>query len=162
MLGGAIPVIVTFETELTHGEFEIVHAKTLAPLPKPPIAVLGKVGEIIVPLPETNVHNPLPTKGVLPAITAPELVHTVWFGPAADGVGRPLVVMVMFEVEDVQGGLLIDQVRTVVPGVNPVTVEFGKREFVITPGPETFIQAPVPATAGLPANVTEPMLAQIV
>lgn len=70
--------------------------------------------------------------------------------------------MVIFEVEEVQGGLLMDQVRTVVPAVKPVTVEFGNKELVMTPGPDTFIHPPVPAAATFPANVTEPVLTQIV
>lgn len=82
--------------------------------------------------------------------------------PASAVVGNALVVMVTFDVEDVHGGLLIDHVNIVMPGVNPVSVELGKREFVITPGPETMLHAPVPTVAVLPAKVKEPVLAQIV
>ena len=68
----------------------------------------------------------------------------------------------MFEVEEVQGGLLIDHVNTVVPAVSPVMVEEGNNEFVITPEPETFIHAPVPAAATFPASVVEPVVTQMV
>jgi hypothetical protein len=70
--------------------------------------------------------------------------------------------MVMFDVDAAQGGLLIDQVITVIPAVNPVTVVLAKVELVITPGPETFIQAPVPAAGTFPAIVATPLVAQIV
>jgi hypothetical protein len=77
-------------------------------------------------------------------------------------VGRPLVVMVMSEVEDIQGELLIDQVRTVVPAVNPVMVLVAERELVIVPLPETFIHRPVPEVGMFPARVVDPVLTQIV
>lgn len=77
-------------------------------------------------------------------------------------VGRPLVVIVMFEVDALHGGLLMDQVKIVIPAVKPVTVELASNEFVITPEPDTFIQAPLPAVGAFPAKVTDPVLAQIV
>lgn len=60
--------MVTFEVEGVHGLLEMVHAKTLLPNPKPVMLVLAKVGFVIVPLPEINVHEPVPTAGVFPAI----------------------------------------------------------------------------------------------
>jgi hypothetical protein len=59
----------------------------------------------------------------------------------------------MFETEDAQGGLLIDHVRMVKPGVNPVTVVFLTSGFVIIPEPETSTQIPEPLEALLPAKV---------
>ena len=56
---------VTLETEARHGALEIVHSKIFVPKPKPVIVVFGEVGLVIVPLPETKVHNPVPTVGVL-------------------------------------------------------------------------------------------------
>jgi len=75
MVGTWFTVIVTLELEGVHGEFEIVHAKTFVPDPKPVIAVAGESGLAIVPLPEINVHTPVPTVAVLAAITVfgPEL-----------------------------------------------------------------------------------------
>lgn len=59
----------------------------------------------------------------------------------------------MLETEDAHGGLLIDQVRTVTPGVNPVTVVFLTSGFVIVPEPETKTQIPVPLVGLFPAKV---------
>ena len=56
----------------------------------------------------------------------------------------------------------MDHVKTVVPTVSPVKVDVGEREFVIVPGPETFIQAPIPAVGVFPAKVVDPVLTQIV
>lgn len=70
--------------------------------------------------------------------------------------------MVTFEVEDVQGGLLIDQVNTLVPTVSPVIVVVGESELVITPEPETLIQVPIPEVAVLAFIVVEVLVAQSV
>ena len=86
--------MVTFETELAQGGFEIVHTKTFVPTPKPVIVVLFKVGVVIVPAPETKVHKPVPIAGTFPAIVAAELVQTFCAGPAFATVGGAIVVMV--------------------------------------------------------------------
>ena len=50
------------------GAFEIVHAKTLFPIPKPVIAVMGESEFVIIPLPETKVQAPVPTNAIFPFI----------------------------------------------------------------------------------------------
>lgn len=77
-------------------------------------------------------------------------------------VGKGFIVIVTLSVVAAHGELDIDHVNTVVPEVNPVTVEEAESEFVIVPGPETLIHAPTPAVGVLPANVVEPVLTQIV
>ena len=59
-----------FETELAQGAFEIVQAKTLFPKPNPVMDVVGESEFVIVPIPETNVHAPVPTIAALAAIIA--------------------------------------------------------------------------------------------
>ncbi len=61
--------------------------------------------------------------------------------------------MVMLEVEAEHGGLLIDQVNTLVPTVSPVMVVTGEVGVVITPLPETFIHTPVPTPGAFAAIV---------
>lgn len=46
----------------------MVHAKTFKPNPNPVIVVVGESEFVIVPLPETNVHTPVPDVAVLPLI----------------------------------------------------------------------------------------------
>lgn len=75
--GGAIPVIVTLETELAQGGFEIVQLKIFTPTPRPVIVVEADKEFVIVPEPEINVHTPVPTKGLLAAIVAPPETQTV-------------------------------------------------------------------------------------
>ena len=62
--------MVTFDTEFAQGAFEMVHAKTLFPNPKPVIDVVGESEFVIVPVPEIKVHAPVPTGGVLAAMMA--------------------------------------------------------------------------------------------
>ena len=61
--------MVTFDTEFAQGAFEIVHAKTLFPKPKPVMDVVGESEFVIVPVPEINVHAPVPITGVFAVIT---------------------------------------------------------------------------------------------
>ena len=160
--GAAIPVMTTSLKLPVQGVFAIVQRKVLFPTPNPVINELGLLGETIVPDPPISDHVPVPAVGVLAAIVALELMQTVWSGPAAAMDGKALVVIVTFAVDDVQGKFEIDQVRTVTPAVNPVSVVFATSELVITPGPETFIHLPTPAVGVFPASVTEPVLTHIV
>ncbi len=75
-----------------------------------------------------------------------------------------MVVIVILETEEAHGGLLIDQVSTVNPGVKPVTVVFLTSGFVIVPEPETFTHIPVPEVGLLPFKVAVavPVVAQSV
>ena len=68
------------------------------------MVVAGKAGVVIVPAPLINVHRPVPTRGVFPAMVA-VVPHTVWLGPANDVVGPPVFVMVTCDVEEAQGAL---------------------------------------------------------
>ena len=49
----------------THVPFEMVQRNSFIPILKPVIVVVGKVGFVIIPVPETIVHKPVPTIGVL-------------------------------------------------------------------------------------------------
>ena len=44
----------------------MVHAKILLPNPNPVMVEFGEVGEVIVPLPEIKVHEPVPTAAKFP------------------------------------------------------------------------------------------------
>ena len=156
--------MMTSSKELAQGGFEVVHLNVLFPTPNPVMVVFGKVGEVIVPLPPIKVHAPEPAVGVFAAITALELTQTVWSGPAADTEGGALTVIVTLEVEEVQGGLLIDHVKTETPGLIFVNPEFLKRGFAIVPVPDTKTHKPEPAAGLLPARKVDavPVVAQSV
>ena len=67
-MGFLLNVILTSSFEGAHGALDIVHRKTYA-VPAVPVKVeVGLVGVVIVPpVPDTIVHNPVPTTGVLAA-----------------------------------------------------------------------------------------------
>lgn len=66
-------VIVTVVEEEVQGALEMVHWKTLAPAPKAVTPEVDDDGVVIVPIPLTSVHIPVPTTGVFPAKVADEL-----------------------------------------------------------------------------------------
>ena len=55
---------------------------TVAPDPAatPVIVVVGEEGSVIVAVPLTRVHTPVPTDGVLCVMKKVEVLHKVWFG----------------------------------------------------------------------------------
>lgn len=48
----------------------MVQINTFGPLPKPVTPLVGLEGVVILPAPLSNVHKPVPTVGVFPAIVA--------------------------------------------------------------------------------------------
>lgn len=162
MEGAALPTIIILSCVAAQGAFVILHLNVLLPTPKPVMVVVGLLGDVIVPAPPMSVHKPVPAVGLLAAIVAVDVTQTVWSGPAAAIEGGALVVIVMLETEEAQGGLLIDHVKTVCPGVKPVTVVFLTSGFVIVPEPETLTQIPVPLAGLFPLSVAVavPVVAQ--
>ena len=59
--------MVTSSKEEGHIPFEIVQRKTFAPIDNPFTADVGDDGVTIAPVPEINVHNPVPITGLFPA-----------------------------------------------------------------------------------------------
>ena len=165
MEGIALVVIVTFETEEAQGGLLIDQVNTVKPGDKLVRAVFLRTGFARVPEPETITQIPIPLAGALPAMlveAVPVVAHKTWFGPAFETVGAGFVVIVMLETEEAHEEKLTDHVSTVVPTVSPVIVEFGELGLVITPGPETFTQRPVPTAGVFPANKAEPLVTQTV
>jgi hypothetical protein len=67
VVGGALTVIVTEETEGGQEPLVIVQRSTLIPTLNPVTVELGALTEVIVPPPDTTVHEPVPTVGVFAA-----------------------------------------------------------------------------------------------
>ena len=71
-------VIVTFEAEAAHGGLEMVHAKTFVPKPIPVIEVVGESEFVMVPLPEINDHDPIPTRaGLAFIVVVGEVIQSI-------------------------------------------------------------------------------------
>lgn len=68
MVGSASIVIVTSSVDGEHTPLAMVHLNvTLAPTVKPVMVVVSEFGVVIVAVPDTTVHAPVPTVAVLPA-----------------------------------------------------------------------------------------------
>lgn len=64
----------------------MVQTKRLRPVERPLTAEVGELTEVMVPVPDTSDHVPVPTEGVFPAkALVPEQI--TWSAPAAALVG---------------------------------------------------------------------------
>jgi hypothetical protein len=144
-------MIAIVEEEGEHGELEMVQANTFVPVASPVMAEVGEVELEITPVPETNVQTPLPTVGVLPAISVVGVeIHKVWSGPATDVVGSLLTLIVTLELDDAHGEFEIVHTITLLPVAKLVTVVVGELGVVIVPDPEAMVQIPVPTVGVFP------------
>lgn len=66
IVGGVSRTIATVEVDGAQTLLLIDHWNTFTPNPKPVTPLFGDVGDVIVPAPDTNVHEPVPTAGVFP------------------------------------------------------------------------------------------------
>ena len=66
--GQEVVVIITSSVEGVQGALEIVHRKVAVPgTAKPVTPEVGEVGVVMVAVPDTTLHAPVPTVGVLAA-----------------------------------------------------------------------------------------------
>ena len=155
VVGSWSTLIMTESTEVGQEPLEIVHVKVVeAPAISPVTPDAGKAGEVIVAVPETTVHNPVPTAGVLPASVVVVILHRFWSGPALAVVGSWSTVMMTESTEP--GHEPLDNVHVKVadaPTISPVTPDAGEAGVVIVAVPEMTAQIPVPTTGVLPASV---------
>lgn len=80
--GGVLKrVITTSSCASAQTPFNKVHRNVFAPAPSPVTPLLGLVGAVMEPAPETKDQVPPPVVGEFPASVA-EVAQTVWFGPA--------------------------------------------------------------------------------
>src|SRR6266849_5184659 len=100
--GDGLRVMVTSEVESVQVPLWIVQRKTFAPKPRAVTPEFGLLGVVIVALPLTSVHVPVPTVGLLPARVAVLVSQKAWSVPAAAVVGVRSRVMVTSLVESEQ------------------------------------------------------------
>ena len=71
-------VITTSSVAGVHTPFDTVHLKVaVVPAAKPVTVVVALVGVVIVAVPETNVHAPVPTEGAVAAIVNVDVLQSV-------------------------------------------------------------------------------------
>src|SRR5438477_9632168 len=87
VVGVSDRVIATASAASVQVPLWIVHRNTLAPYPKLLTPELGLLGVVIVPLPLTKLHVPLPAVAVFPASVAVLVSQKLWLGPALAVVG---------------------------------------------------------------------------
>lgn len=134
--------------------FVIVHANIFTPNPKLVIVVVSRLTFVIVPLPDTTLHEPVPMAALFAAITTfGLLIQTVWFGPALATVGAGSTRICVVAVEAAQTPLLMVQAKTTIPAPKFVTVVVAEEAEVIVPVPETNDQVPAPTVGTLPIIV---------
>ena len=77
VVGDALFVNVTSSEVDGQGTFEIVHLSTaLVPTGTPVTPEVGEVGVVMLAVPLTSVHRPLPDVGVLPAKVNDDVLHS--------------------------------------------------------------------------------------
>lgn len=130
----------------------IVQTNVFIPLLIPVIDEVGDVGVVIVPPPETTVHNPVPSTGMFP-FKEDELEQMVESLPAAAVVGKGLMLKLTESTEAAQAPFEIVQINVFTPTPIPVIPEVGDAGVVIVPVPETSVHIPVPIVATFPASV---------
>ena len=115
-----------FVTETVEEEvqvpFVMVHLSTaVVPAGTPVTVVVGEAGVVMVAVPLTRDHAPVPGAGLLAAIVNELVLQSVWFGPATDTTRTSFVHDTV--AEEVQLTLVTVQRSTaVVPAGTPVTV----------------------------------------
>jgi hypothetical protein len=148
-------VITTSSKVAAQGELDIVQRKVTVPAATKPVTPeVGELGVVIVAVPETTVHNPVPVTGILPAKVA---VVTPQAGvisePAFAAVGGAVLVITTSSVEAVQGALEIVHLKVLAPTPRAVSPEVGDEGVVIVPAPEINVHNPVPDVGVFPAKV---------
>src|SRR5687767_2836324 len=144
-------VIVSEEEGQT--PLEMVHWKVFIPTANPVTGDEGEEGLVMVPLPVTSVHSPVPVTGTLPFSMA-EFVQMTWSVPALAEVGDASRVIVTVS-EEKQTPLVMVQAKEFAPMPSPVTDVAGDKGDTIVPDPAIKVHKPVPITGVLPFKTTE-------
>jgi hypothetical protein len=154
-VGGEETIISTSSKESTQLPLLIVHLKVaVLPIVKPVIPEFGDEGEVMVALPPTTVHVPVPAAGVLPASVVVVTLQRFWFVPAFAVVGVWYELMVTSDVLDGQEPLeIVHRSRELPPIVKPVTPDVGEDGVVTEAVPDITDQLPVPTVGVFPARV---------
>ena len=84
----AVVVITTSSVEAVHGELEIVHRSVAVPAAASPVTPdVGELGVVMVAVPDTTDHAPVPTVAVFPANVAVVTPHAGFISVPALAVG---------------------------------------------------------------------------
>ncbi len=144
--------MVTSSVDGVQPEPLIVHLNVTEPTTKPVTPDVGLVAVVIVAVPVTTVHNPVPLVGVLPA-RLDVVAQIVWSAPAFEAVRPPLTVIITSSVDEVHPVFAIVHLNVFAPAPNPVIPDVGLVGVVNVAAPVTTVHVPVPIVAVFPARV---------
>lgn len=163
-VGSSSTVITISSVDETHVPLFIVQRSVAEfPITNPVIVVVGELMEVIVAVPDTMVHVPVPTPAELADITVDVTLQRFSSGPASATVGRLSIVIVISSAEAGQNPLeMVHLSVTEVPAINPVIVEFAELGVVIVAVPDTIVHKPLPTIGEFPASVYEVTLQRLV
>jgi hypothetical protein len=120
---------------------------------------VGDAGVVIVAVPLTTLHKPVPVAGVFPVTVKELLLHCSCALPASGAVGCASLVNTTSSVDTGQLPLAIVQRRVaLVPSGTPVTPDVEEDAVVMFAVPLTNVHVPVPVVGTLPASVNAPLL----
>ena len=108
----------------------------------------------MVPVPEINVHVPVPTDGAFPARVT-ETEHKVWSAPANATDGFASTLIVISSMDGGQVPFVIVQRNTFGPVDNPFTAELADDGATTVPVPEINVHVPFPMDGIFPVNDAE-------
>ena len=140
--------------------FDIVHLNVaLLPAVIPVTAEVAEPGVVIVAVPLTTLHVPVPVVGVLPARVKDELLHWLMSVPALAVVGVARLVITTSSVTLAHTPLDIVHLSVaLLPAARPVTVVVADDGVVTDTAPLTMLQLPVPVVAAVAPIVKLPLL----
>ena len=126
----------------------------MLPAAKPVIVVVALVGVVIVAVPLTKLHKPVPVVGTFPANVKVLVLHNGMSVPALEVVGKALFVKTTLSNEVAQTPFDIVHLKVaVVPAAKPVIVVVALVGVVMVAVPLIKLHKPVPTVGTFPANV---------
>ena len=141
---------------------DIAHCNTLEPTAKLLAELVAEVLLLIVAIPETTVHEPVPTVGGLALrFTLGDEIQIDCVDPAFETVGKLSTCTVMLDVLK-QPPLLSRHCKTLFPTPKFVAELLKDPGVVIVPVPETTDQVPIPKVGALAARTVVGVLTQSV
>ena len=154
VLGGKLKFTTTSSVEAAHAPFEIVQRKEYEfPATIPVTEVVAEVVLVIVAAPETRLHTPVPTVGVLAEIVVEVTPQIFCVALTLAVLGGSAMLMITSSNVLQVNCVIVQRNVTVLPATSPVTFEVGEADVVTTAVPEITDQAPTPTVAVLAASV---------
>src|SRR5690606_25585756 len=152
-------VSTTWSTLGVQVPFSTRHSRvTEVPAGTPVMVVLNAFGLVIVAVPDTTLHVPVPITGSAAAMVKVPSLHCSWSGPATAGDGKAWLVRMMSSNVSAHTPLSMVQRRVAeVPGAIPVMVVDGDEGLVMDAVPEIRVHCPVP-TIGVLALIRKMLL----